>query len=91
MLTKQKVSAYHLGMEPKPSELWLALRELYRWRKLSHNRSMSATVFNHLELRDSERFIEEKYPYLKMAYDMWKRHANEDTFFAINNFAPEED
>ena len=78
-------------MKSKPSELWLALRELYRWRKLKHNRSMSSSIFDRLAREEQVTFIEEHYPYYKMAYDMWRAHKNEDVFFGINHFAPDEE
>jgi hypothetical protein len=77
-------------MERKPTELWLALRDLYAWRKLASTKSLSSTVYDRIHNDEYAEFIEERYPYHKMAYDLWKRHKSEDTFFALNHFKPDE-
>ncbi len=75
-------------METKPGELWLAVRELYRWRKSYNTRSTSYGVFDRLSRSEDVPRIELIYPYYKMAYDMWVRHKCEDTFFSLHELEP---
>lgn len=70
------------------SELWMAIRELYKWRRGYHG--WSSKVFDLIE-KTRDPAIKANCPDLYMAYEMWKAHPNEDAFFMSNNMKPEED
>lgn len=74
--------------EKSNSELWLAIRELYKWRR-GLNSSWSGIVFDRLEQSKDKAHIKANCPALFTAYEMWKAHSNEDAFFLLNHFKPE--
>jgi len=69
-------------------QLWLAIREVYRWVHGHHGYANS--IFERLEKGIGREWIEKEFPYLAMAFDLWRRHKNKDTFFAINNIRPDD-
>lgn len=70
--------------EKSQSELWESIKDLYAWR-----RGFAPARVNHVfdSLKQGQEAGSETQ---RQAYEMWKSHGNEEVFFTVNQFRPDE-
>ncbi len=69
-------------------ELWLAIRELYKWRH-GANLSWTGRVFDSLLRGEDVIFITANSPILREAFEMWREHPSEENFWKIHFIRPD--